>query len=67
MTIAPWHPFEYELKYRLGEITLGESHLNVLRKVYTLNEILSFTGDPELPSLPPDSTATFFPIFRARG
>lgn len=53
MTIAPWHPFEYELKYRLGEITLGESHVNVLRKVYTLNEILSFTGDPELPSLPP--------------
>lgn len=51
MTITQWHPFEYELKYRLGEITLGRSHLNVLRKAYALNDIRAFSGDPELPAL----------------
>lgn len=51
MTTTQWHPFEYELKYRLGEITLGRSHLKVLRKAYALNDIRAFSGDPELPAL----------------
>lgn len=54
MNTAQWHPFEYELKYRLGEITLGQSRLNVLRKVYALNDIRTFSGDPELPELAPE-------------
>lgn len=53
MNTAQWHPFEYTLKYRLGEITLGQSRLNVLRKVYSLNDIRNFNGFPELPALSP--------------
>ena len=51
MNTAHWHPHTYELKYRLGEITLGRNRLNVLRKVYSLNDIRAFTVDPELPGL----------------
>lgn len=51
MTTADWHPFEYELKYRLGEITLGRQRLKVLRKVYSLNDIRNFVDDPEFPGL----------------
>lgn len=52
MNTAHWHPFEYELKYRLGEITIGQSRLHLLRKVYSLHDIRSFTSSPELPALP---------------
>ncbi len=33
MNTAQWHPFEYALKYRLGEIALGQTRFSVLRKV----------------------------------
>lgn len=56
MMTAPtdWHPFTYELKYHLGEIVLGRDRLNVLRKVYSFNDIRNFTSDPELPDLGPN-------------
>ena len=54
MNTADWHPFEYQLKYRLGEITLGRQRLTVLRKVYSLNDIRKFVDDPELPDLDAD-------------
>lgn len=53
MNTAQWHPFEYALMYRLGEVTLGKSNLQVLRKVYSLNDIRDFNGSPELPDLSP--------------
>lgn len=46
-----WHRFEYPLKYRLGEITLGAQRLDVLRKVYSLSDIRRFSSDPEFPPL----------------
>ena len=55
MNTTEWHRFEYALKYRIGEITLCEQRLDVLRKVYSLNDIRGFTNDPELPPLDPDS------------
>ena len=54
MNTSDWHFFEYELKYRLGEITLGRQRLKVLRKVYSLNDIRNFVDDPELPGLDAD-------------
>ena len=54
MNTAQWHPFEYLLNYRLGEITLAKRSLNLLRKVYSLNDIRSFAGAPDLPVLPPE-------------
>ena len=51
MNTSDWHTFEYELKYRLGEITLGRQRLQVLRKVYSLNDIRNFVDDPEFPGL----------------
>lgn len=53
MKTNEWHEFEYELKYQLGEITLGQQQVKVLRTVYSLNDIRSFSGDPQLPTLPP--------------
>ncbi len=52
MNTAHWHPFEYLLNYRLGELTLAKSRLNVFRKVYSLNDIRSFAGATDLPELP---------------
>ncbi|WP_332671515.1 GNAT family N-acetyltransferase [Aromatoleum sp.] len=52
MKLNDWHPYRHELKYRLGELTLARSHLDVLRRVYTLNDIRDFVGDPALPALP---------------
>lgn len=52
MKLNDWHPYRHELKYRLGELTLARSHLEVLRKVYVLDDIRSFSVDPALPELP---------------
>lgn len=51
MNTVDWHRFEYELKYRLGEITLGTERLHVLRKVYTLQDIRRRAGEPVFPPL----------------
>ncbi len=51
MNEADWHPFAYELKYRLGEFTLGTKRLNVLRKVYKLGELKGGDETPKLPQL----------------
>lgn len=52
MKLNDWHPYRHELKYRLGELTLAQSHLVVLRKVYALSDIRNFSDDPALPELP---------------
>lgn len=51
MTKTDWHSFDYELKYRIGEITLGRKRLSVLRRVYSLGEIIDGTSDDQLPPL----------------
>lgn len=52
MNTAQWHPFEYALKYRLGEITLGQTRFSVLRKVFSLDQIRNCNAPHELPPLP---------------
>ena len=46
-----WHAFDYELKYRLGELTLARQRIPVLRKVFRLPEIMRQAADPPLPPL----------------
>lgn len=53
MSVEDWHPHEYELRYRLGEITIASLSTPVLRKVHRLQEIRQRSGFPSLPSLSP--------------
>lgn len=53
MSVEDWHPYEYRLTYRLGEITLAGTSIPVLRKVHRLREIRTQPGFPPLPPLPP--------------
>lgn len=46
-----WHLFDYVMKIHIGEITVGNIHLTVQRKAYTLSEIVDFSGFPTLPDL----------------
>jgi hypothetical protein len=53
MSAEGWHRYEHRLTYRVGEITLGSVPIQVLRKVYPLEEIRRGSGFPPLPPLPP--------------
>jgi len=51
MNTFDWHVFNYSLTYRLGDIKLGAWSFRVWRKVYSLNDLMRFSGDPEFPPL----------------
>lgn len=51
-----WHPFDFDLKFHLGEFTAARVSLRVQRRVYTLEEIRNYTSTPELPTLAGDQT-----------
>lgn len=48
---ANWHSVDYELKYRLGELTLAKQRLKVLRKTHDLAAIMVHATDSTLPPL----------------
>jgi CelD/BcsL family acetyltransferase involved in cellulose biosynthesis len=54
MTSTTWHSFDYELKYRLGELTLARQRLRVLRKAFSLREIMAGSTQADRPPLERD-------------
>jgi CelD/BcsL family acetyltransferase involved in cellulose biosynthesis len=51
--VAHWHSYDYELMYRLGDLTLGKRRLPVMRKVFKLPELARCDGAIGTVALPP--------------
>lgn len=51
MTRSNWHPFDYTLKFYLGELTLAHVAIPVQRRVFTLDEISTRASAGMLPTL----------------
>lgn len=54
MNTSYWHPYQYDLKFHLGEFTVACTPINVQRRVYTLEEIRDHIDIPEFPPLTGD-------------